>query len=152
MQLPLSITRGIRCGMAALMAFAAGSGLAQPAPIKVGISAGLSGGQAQYSRDVTRGIEACFAAINKQGGIGGRALQLVAEDDGGKRDQVVANTKKLVEQHKVVALIGYTSGAGVEASLSYIDGQTVPLIGPVTGNMGIRAQHHKNLFHTRAGY
>ena len=152
MQLPLSITRGIRCGMAALMAFAAGTGVAQPAPIKVGISAGLSGGQAQYSRDVTRGIEACFAAINKQGGIGGRALQLVAEDDGGKRDQVVANTKKLVEQHKVVALIGYTSGAGVEASLSYIDGQTVPLIGPVTGNMGIRAQHHKNLFHTRAGY
>jgi ABC-type branched-subunit amino acid transport system substrate-binding protein len=51
-----------------------------------------------------------------------------------------------------VALIGYTSGAGVEASLSYIDGQSVPLIGAVTGNMGIRAQHHKNLFHTRAGY
>ena len=65
---------------------------------------------------------------------------------------MLANTKKLIEQHKVAALIGYTSGAGVEASLSYLDGQNVALIGPVTGNMGIRAQHHKFLFHTRAGY
>ncbi len=140
------------CMAVLLAAAAAGSVSAQPSAIKVGITAGLTGGQAQYSRDVTRGIEACFAAINKQGGIGGRPLQLVTEDDGGKRDQVLANTKKLIEQHKVVALIGYTSGAGVEASLSYLDSQNVALVGPVTGNMGIRAQHHKNLFHTRAGY
>jgi branched-chain amino acid transport system substrate-binding protein len=147
-----AMTRAIGWCLATLMALATEDAATQPTPIKVGISAGLSGGQAQYSRDVTRGIEACFTALNKQGGIGGRSLQLVAEDDGGKRDQVVVNTKKLIEQHKVVALIGYTSGAGVEASLSYLDSQSVPLIGPVTGNMGIRAQHHKNLFHTRAGY
>ena len=44
--------------MAVLLAVAAGSLWAQTGPVKVGISAGLSGGQAQYSRDVTRGIEA----------------------------------------------------------------------------------------------
>src|SRR4051794_17762199 len=152
MSMKRAMTRAIGWCLATLMALATEDAATQPTPIKVGISAGLSGGQAQYSRDVTRGIEACFTALNKQGGIGGRSLQLVAEDDGGKRDQVVANTKKLIEQHKVAALIGYTSGAGVEASLSYLDSQSVPLIGPVTGNMGIRAQHHKNLFHTRAGY
>lgn len=142
----------IRKCSAALMVVAAGSLWAQPAAIKVGVSAGLSGGQAQYSRDVTKGIEACFAAVNKQGGVGGRQLQLVTEDDGGKRDQVLANTKKLIEQHKVAALIGYTSGAGTEASLSYLEGHNVALVGPVTGNMGIRAQQYKFLFHTRAGY
>jgi ABC-type branched-subunit amino acid transport system substrate-binding protein len=52
----------------------------------------------------------------------------------------------------VVALIGYTSGAGTEASLEYIGMGNVPIIAPVTGNMGIRATHHKQLFHTRAGY
>ena len=142
----------LRIGVAALLGAMMSCAWAQSNAIKIGISAGVTGGQAKYSRDVTQGIEAYFAAINKQGGIGGRQVQLVTEDDGGKRDQVVANTKKLIEQHKVVALIGYTSGAGVEASLSYLDTLTVPLIGPVTGNMGIRAQHHKNLFHTRAGY
>jgi ABC-type branched-subunit amino acid transport system substrate-binding protein len=125
---------------------------AQPQPLRIGQSAGLTGGQAKYSADVKVGIEAALAAANKQGGINGRQVQLVSEDDGGKREQVVANTKKLVEQHKVVALIGYTSGAGTEASLEYIGMANVPMIAPVTGNMGIRAAHHKQLFHTRAGY
>jgi len=125
---------------------------AQTQPLRIGQSAGLTGGQAAYSKDVKTGIEAALAAANKQGGVNGRQVQLVSEDDGGKRDQVVANTKKLVEQHKVVALIGYTSGAGTEASLDYIGAANVPLIAPVTGNMGIRAAHHKQLFHTRAGY
>lgn len=122
------------------------------APILVGQSAGLSGGQAAYSADVKQGIEAHFATVNKAGGINGRPIKLVSLDDQGKKDNVLANTKKLVEAEKVSALIGYTSGAGVEATLAYLDTQKVPMLSPVTGNMGIRAQFHRNLFHTRAGY
>lgn len=121
-------------------------------PILVGQSAGLTGGQAQYSADVKAGIEAAFQAANAAGGVHGRPLKLVTADDQGKKDNVLANTKKLVEEEKVAALIGYTSGAGVEASLAYIDSQAVPMLSPVTGNMGIRAGFHRNLFHTRAGY
>jgi branched-chain amino acid transport system substrate-binding protein len=121
-------------------------------PILIGQSAGLSGGQAQYSADVKLGIEAYFNAVNKAGGINGRPLKLISADDQGKKDNVLANTRKLVEADKVMALIGYTSGAGVEASLAYLDSNKVPMLSPVTGNMGIRASFHKNLFHTRAGY
>src|SRR5262245_39818532 len=71
---------------------------AQPQPLRIGQSAGLSGGQAGYSKDVKTGIEAALAFANKQGGVNGRLVQLISEDDGGKRDQVVANTRKLVEQ------------------------------------------------------
>ena len=121
-------------------------------PILVGQSAGLTGGQASYSADVRQGIEASFAAANRSGGINGREIKLVSLDDQGKKDNVVANTRKLVEQEKVAALIGYTSGAGVEATLSYLDKGQVPMLSPVTGNMGIRSDFHRNLFHTRAGY
>lgn len=121
-------------------------------PILIGQSAGFTGGQAQYSADVRMGIEAYLQAANAAGGVHGRPVKLVTADDQGKKDNVVANTKKLVESEKVTALIGYTSGAGVEASLAYIDGQAVPMLSPVTGNMGIRADFHRNLFHTRAGY
>jgi branched-chain amino acid transport system substrate-binding protein len=120
--------------------------------ILVGQSAGLTGGQAQYSADVKVGIEAYFNAVNKSGGVQGRQLKLIAEDDQGKKDHVVANTKKLVETDHVKALIGYTSGAGVEATLAYIDEAKMPMMSPVTGNMGIRAAFHKTMFHTRAGY
>lgn len=121
-------------------------------PILVGQSAGLTGGQAQYSADVKVGIEAYFNAVNKSGGVQGRPLKLIAEDDQGKKDRVVANTKKLVETDRVKALIGYTSGAGVEATLAYIDEAKMPMMSPVTGNMGIRAAFHNTMFHTRAGY
>jgi branched-chain amino acid transport system substrate-binding protein len=125
---------------------------AQDRPILVGQSASLTGGQARYGQDVRDGIEAAFAAVNAKGGVRGRPLQLVSLDDGGTKATVLANTRVLVEQHKVAALIGYTSGAGVEATLPYLDAQGVALVGPATGNMGIRAAEHRALFHVRAGY
>lgn len=121
-------------------------------PILVGQSGGFTGGQASYSADVRNGIEAAFAGANANGGIGGRQIKLVTADDGGSRDKVLANTKKLVESDNVVALIGYTSGAGTEVSLPFIREAKVPILSPATGNMGIRAEHNPWLFHTRAGY
>jgi branched-chain amino acid transport system substrate-binding protein len=138
---------------AALWPLAALHAVAQTeGPILIGQSAGLSGGQASYGADVRNGIEAAFAGVNAAGGIGGRPVKLVAADDGGVRDRVVANTKKLIDADKVLALIGYTSGAGTEASLPYIRESKVPTLSPATGNMGIRAEHNPWLFHTRAGY
>src|SRR5262245_52493874 len=91
-------------GMAAAVLIA----LAQTAgaEILIGQSAGLSGGQAQYSKDVRTGILAYFEAVNKNGGVHGQPLKLVSEDDKGSRQQVLENTKKLIEQTKVFALIG----------------------------------------------
>jgi branched-chain amino acid transport system substrate-binding protein len=129
-----------------------GNGSPNNTPILIGQSAGFSGGQAEYSADVRLGIEASFAAANRAGGIGGRRVELVTADDGGKRDAVLANTRKLVETDKVLALIGYTSGAGTEVSLDYIRSARVPTLSPATGNMGIRTPFHPYLFHTRAGY
>lgn len=141
--------------MKKVVAFLAGLGLIvgpAQAQILVGQSAGFSGGQAQYSKDVRNGIEAYFAFVNASGGVAGQPIRLVAEDDKGSRDQVVANTRKLIEQDKVFALIGYTSGAGVEASLPLLQQARVPMLSPATGNAAIRLDLHRYLFHTRAGY
>lgn len=121
-------------------------------PILIGQSAGLTGGQSAYSADVRNGLEAYFSQVNKNGGVNGRPIKLLVEDDGGKKGNVLKNTQKLVEQDRVIALIGYTSGAGVEATLPYLDTIKVPMLAPMTGNMDIRAATRKNLFHTRAGY
>ena len=121
-------------------------------PLLVGQSGGFTGGQAAYAADVRNGIEAAFAGANAAGGINGRPIKLVTADDAGKRETVLANTKKLVESDNVIALIGYTSGAGTELTLPYIRDAKVPILSPATGNMGIRAEYNPWLFHTRAGY
>jgi ABC-type branched-subunit amino acid transport system substrate-binding protein len=140
--------RWLCAGMLALVVCTA---QAQPA-LRIGQSGGFTGGQAAYAADVRAGIEAAFAGANAAGGIGGRRVELVALDDGGKREAVLANTRRLVEEERVLALIAYTSGAGTEGSLDYIGAQRVPLVGPATGNMAIRARHNPLLFHVRAGY
>lgn len=123
-----------------------------PNDILIGQSGGFSGGQAEYARDIKAGIEAALAGANAIGGIAGRRIRLITADDAGKREAVLVNTRKLVETDKVVALIGYTSGAGTEGSLSYIQQARVPILSPATGNMGIREAANPYLFHTRAGY
>jgi ABC-type branched-subunit amino acid transport system substrate-binding protein len=132
----------------AMLAFAH----AASAQILIGQSAGMTGGQAPYSKDVRTGLLAYFEAVNRSGGVHGQQIKLITEDDKGSRDQVVANTKKLIEKDNVFALIGYTSGAGVEAVLPVIDQAKVPMLSPATGNAGIRQEFHRYLFHTRAGY
>jgi branched-chain amino acid transport system substrate-binding protein len=122
------------------------------AEILIGQSAGFTGGQAEYSKDVRTGIQAYFEAVNRAGGVHGRPLKLIAEDDKGSRQQVLVNTKKLIEQDKVFALIGYTSGAGVEGVLPLLQEARVPMMSPATGNAAIRLEHHRYLFHSRAGY
>ena len=137
---------------ASLLALAPGLATAQNDAILIGQSGGFTGGQAAYAADVRSGIEAAFAGANANGGINGRQIKLITADDGGNRDKVLANTKKFVESDNVLALIGYTSGAGTEITLPYIKDAKVPILSPATGNMGIRAEHNPWLFHTRAGY
>src|SRR5262245_22619884 len=122
---------------AAIAAVSHGAG----AQIAIGQSAGMTGGQAEYSKDVRTGLLAYIESVNRTAGVFGQSIKLVTEDDKGSRDQVVANTKKLIEKDNVFALIGYTSGAGVEAILPAIDQAKVPMLSPATGNAGIRQEH-----------
>lgn len=50
--------------------------------------------------------------INAAGGIDGKKIELIIEDDGGKPEQTLALAQKLIEEEKVIAIIGpSTSGA-----------------------------------------
>ena len=54
-----------------------------------------------------KGIEVYFGHVNKEGGVNGRQLILKSLDDGYEADRAVATTKKLIEEEKVFALLGY---------------------------------------------
>jgi branched-chain amino acid transport system substrate-binding protein len=120
--------------------------------IVIGQSAAVTGGQAAFTKDAQNGLLAYFAAVNRTGGVNGDQIELVTLDDEGKRDKTLANTKTLVTERNALALIGYTSGAGVEATLPYLLESKTPMLSPLTGNMAIRTKFNKYLFHTRAGY
>jgi len=81
---------------------------ATAAPIVVGAAVGASGGPADFS-SASKGAAAYFNCVNANGGINGRPIQYIVEDDGWNPEQSGQVSAKLVNDDKVVALVGNTS-------------------------------------------
>ncbi|MBI2017061.1 MAG: ABC transporter substrate-binding protein [Candidatus Rokubacteria bacterium] len=96
----------ILASAAVLAAVAADLG-AQSAPVKIGLSAAVSGGSAASGEAIKRGLTIAIDEINARGGVlGGRKLELVVRDDEGNPSKGVTIARELVEREKVAAVFG----------------------------------------------
>ena len=64
--------------------------------IVLGQSLGLTGPLAEMAPDIVNASKACFDAVNAQGGIHGRRIRVLTEDDGYKPENTVNNLRKLL--------------------------------------------------------
>jgi branched-chain amino acid transport system substrate-binding protein len=114
--------------------------------IKFGQSAGLSGDQGRYGRDLRDGIQAAFKAARK---AGMPPCELLVRDDEHDKNRSQVNIQSLIDSD-VVGLIGLTGS--LEASLPVIEQAQIPLIGAAGGNMTVRDPKLSMPFHVRAGF
>ncbi|MGF7162597.1 branched-chain amino acid transport system substrate-binding protein [Rhodoligotrophos appendicifer] len=84
-------------------------------PIKIGLVASLSGPLASVGIPQRDAVTAVVNNINSQGGIGGHAIELVVFDDGTNPTEAARGTTELIQQDKVVAIVGPTSGSNALA-------------------------------------
>ena len=82
---------------------------------------------------VNNGLEGYIGYINDQGGVNGRKILTKYYDDGYKPQNAVANTKRLVEQDEVFAILSSQGTAPVMATVKYLTQKKVPLIFPFQG-------------------
>jgi len=101
--------------ISALLVWAA-AGHAQSTEIKIGIAEALTGNAAQYGVPIRKGFELAAAEINAAGGINGQKLDLVIEDEQGKKEEAINVFKKLIFQDKVLMLFGPTLSNSAQAS------------------------------------
>lgn len=126
--------------------------------IVLGMSAPLSGQSSVYGHHIKEAVAAYFDRVNKAGGIGGRKLELVALDDGYDTARTLANTKTLIGEKNVFALIGYYGTTPTTEAMNTVFGPSkVPLIGAISGAQELRNQASGNanaryLFNVRASY
>jgi len=120
--------------------------------ILIGQAAVFSGPAAQLGIQMRNGIKAYFDAVNEKGGVHGRKLELVTEDD--RYDPTVAPqaSKKLIDEHKVFALVGYVGTPTGVQHLPVVTQAKVPLIGMFTGAEALRVPINRYVFHVRASY
>ena len=99
--------------LAALISFAP---YAWAQEIRIGVAEALTGNAAQYGVPIRKGLELAAGEINGAGGINGKRLQLVVEDEQGKKEEAINVFKKLIFQDKVLMLFGPTLSNSAQAS------------------------------------
>jgi len=83
-------------------------------PIKIGIVLPLTGSQANFGEIEKMSFEMALEEINAMGGINGRPLQLIIEDDTGRPDVGRSVVEKLINKDQVVMI-----GGGYSSSVTY---------------------------------
>ncbi|TAN46840.1 MAG: EAL domain-containing protein [Methylococcaceae bacterium] len=75
-------------------------------PIRLGLMPPLTGLVAMYGPEITWAAHIACDEINQRGGLLGRPLELIVEDDGSLPATAVAAALRLTEEHRCVAIIG----------------------------------------------
>ena len=120
--------------------------------ILLGQAAVFSGPAAELGIQMRNGVRAYLAHVNEKGGVHGRRLELVTEDDRYETKVAPVASKKLIEEHKVFALLGYVGTPTGVAHLPVVNQAKVPLVGMFTGAEVLRVPFSRYVFHVRASY
>ncbi|MCA1576518.1 MAG: ABC transporter substrate-binding protein [Acidobacteria bacterium] len=98
--------------------------------IKIGYFGDLSGPNYNFSQSAMNGVLMAAAKMNQYGGIKGRQIDVVIEDDRGSPEESARLTAKLIDRDKVIAIVaGGVSGNSLAAAPK-AQSSHVPLISP----------------------
>jgi len=78
------------------------------AEIKIGVAEALTGPIAKYGVPIRNGFTLAAEEINGAGGINGNKINLIIEDEQGKKEEAINVFKKFIFQDKVLAIFGPT--------------------------------------------
>lgn len=97
--------------------------------IRIGLMAPLTGLVEIYGPEISWAAQIACNEINERGGIHGRMLELVIEDDGSLPETAVRAAKRLINEHGCVALIGNLLSNSRIAVVSHVaERMRIPLL------------------------
>jgi branched-chain amino acid transport system substrate-binding protein len=114
--------------VAALAVAGCGGGAANDKEIKVGGNFELTGGVANLGKQTVNGINLAFNQANASGGILGKQIKLVTADNKSEVSESINAITKLINQDKVVAVLGPVASSSVIASLQVATDNKVAVI------------------------
>ena len=120
--------------------------------IRIGQVTALTGPSSILGREISLGIAAAFAETNRNGGVAGRLLELLVEDDGYEPIRSIAATRKLLDEDEVFALIGACGTPTSAAALPLAVTAGAPFLCPFTGADWLRTPYRPNVVNLRASY
>lgn len=98
--------------------------------LKIGATASLTGKLVNISKSIQNGVELAAEEINKKGGIEGKKIRLVWEDEGDNPQKAVSAIQKLINIHYVPVIIGPISSSSVMAVAPIANRAKVVVLSP----------------------
>jgi len=102
--------------------------------IKIGHEVALTGDASMWGQSEKNALEMEIEKINAAGGIDGRLLKLISYDNRADSIEAVNVAKRLIEQDKVVAIIGPAQSGVANAISSVTEEKHIPFIGTTPTN------------------
>jgi branched-chain amino acid transport system substrate-binding protein len=132
--------RGFAAAALLALAIAPTAAIAQGAePVKIGVVLSLSGPAAVFGLPERNAIMAIDKEIEAGGGVKGRKLDLIFFDDKTNPTEAARGVTQLVNDDKVVAIIGPGTGGTILAAGPIAERLKTPLLGPA-GTVAITAK------------
>jgi branched-chain amino acid transport system substrate-binding protein len=116
-------------------------------PIKIGAIVSLTGSYAGLGTPEKNSIEMEAKRLNDAGGINGKPVEVVFVDDATDPQKAVAAATKLIDQDKVVAIIGATGTGQTMGIRTETDRAGIPVVSMAGGSV-ITDQFDPNMFQT----
>ena len=116
-------------------------------PYKVGAILSLTGPYAALGASEKQALELEAKRINDAGGIAGRKLEVIIEDDATDEAKAVAAASKLIDQDGVIAILGATGTGQSMAIRNEVDRAEIPQIS-MAGGTAVTAKLDPQVFQT----
>jgi ABC-type branched-subunit amino acid transport system substrate-binding protein len=135
------------CFLAATLAFpaAAQQGVTDT-EIVLGDILPLTGPPALLGVAHNLGVKVAIAEANAAGGVNGRKLRLISEDDGYVPSRTIQGVRKLINNDKIFAFTSISGTAQAEAAMPIIKQTGIPAMAPITTYEGLYKPPIKNVF------
>ena len=106
----------------------------------------LQSGLAAGATQMREGCDAYFKFINDSGGVNGRKIEWIVENDSYNPQQTAAVVKKLVDRDEVFAIVSTLGTVTNLAVLPFLAQRGVPIINPAGGHTLLNKPTDKNVF------
>ncbi len=114
--------------------------------IKIGMIGPISGPGAFYGASMKKAAEMAVDEINGKGGIKGRKIELIIEDDESTPVKAVNAAQKLVTRDQVVSVVGHYNSSCTLASMAVTQKEKVPHLCPISTAADVTTQGYKFIF------
>lgn len=102
-------------------------------PIKLGFMGALTGNVAIYGTQQLKGMKLAVDELNQQGGLLGRQVQIVQDDNAGQKDQAINIVNKQIDQDHVTAIFGDCTTGITKVVAPIANSKHTVIIGMSTG-------------------